>query len=175
MCKGANFDGSRLARNSRRAADPSLDFDFNVNPMRTSPVKRGKWVLENLLGAPLPAPPADVPELADEKQGQLVGTPRERLEQHRSDSKCSVCHNHIDPLGFAVENYDAIGVCDTRDGEGPIDASGSLPDGTSFKGPAELKQRLVSRRDELTRRCRRKNADIRDWSWSDACGPKRGR
>ena len=121
------------------------------NPTRTSPVKRGKWVLENLLGEPPPPPPPEVPELAEEKHGELRGTLRQRMEQHRSDSACGVCHNRIDPLGFGLENYDAVGRWRTNDGDAAVDASGVLPDGTAFNGPRELKQLLISRRDEFTR------------------------
>jgi hypothetical protein len=121
------------------------------NATRTSPVKRGKWILENLLGAPPPPPPPGVPELPEEKHGELVGTLRERLEQHRANNACSSCHSRIDPLGFGLENYDAIGVWRTSDSDGAIDASGTLPDGTSFNGSNELKRMLVSRRDEFTR------------------------
>jgi hypothetical protein len=121
------------------------------NPTRTSPVKRGKWVLENLLGTPPPPPPADVPELPDEQQSPLVGTLRERMEQHRSDTACSVCHARIDPVGFGLENYDAVGRWRTHDGETPIDASGTLPDGTSFNGPGDLKKWLSSKKDDFSR------------------------
>ena len=121
------------------------------NPTRTSPVKRGKWVLDNLLGDPPPPPPPGVPELPDENQAELVGTLRERLEQHRESTSCSVCHNRIDPLGFGLENYDAIGKWRSRDHDGVIDPSGVLPDGSTFSGPGELKQVLVNRRDDFTR------------------------
>ena len=120
------------------------------NPTRTSPVKRGKWVLENLLGAPPPPPPPGVPELAENGE-QLTGTMRQRLEQHRASSACSVCHNQIDPLGFGLENYDAIGRWRDHDGDGKIDASGVLPDGRSFEGPAGLKQLLVAQRDDFAK------------------------
>jgi hypothetical protein len=120
------------------------------NPTRTSPVKRGKWIMENLLGTPPPAPPANVPML--DEQTRLTGSLRQRTEQHRKDPNCAVCHEKMDPLGFAMENFDAVGRWRTKDGPYEIDASGVLPDGQSFNGPAELRQTLLnSRRDDFAR------------------------
>jgi mono/diheme cytochrome c family protein len=120
------------------------------NPTRTSPVKRGKWILENILGTPPAPPPPDVPEL---KEGQeLTGTLRQRMVQHRANPNCAVCHERMDPLGFGFENYDAVGAWRTQDGKFPIDPSGTLPDGRSFKGPKELKAILKSKEKEF-RRC----------------------
>ncbi|MBC8350561.1 MAG: DUF1592 domain-containing protein [Planctomycetes bacterium] len=107
------------------------------NPTRTSPVKRGRWILENLLGEPPPPPPPNVPELVDEGK-ELTGTLREQMEQHRENPTCSVCHETMDALGFALENFDAVGAWRLFDGKHPVDASGQLPDGGSFNGPAEL-------------------------------------
>src|SRR5262249_36801408 len=112
------------------------------NPTRTSPVKRGKWVLEQLLGTPPPPPPPNVPELAEGSKAQLTGSLRQRMEQHRADPSCATCHARMDPIGFGFENYDAIGAFRAKDSGFPIDPSGTLPDGKSFKGPAELKQIL---------------------------------
>jgi len=120
------------------------------NPTRTSPVKRGKWVLENLFGTPPPPPPPDVPELA-EGDAALTGTLRERTEQHRAKAACAVCHNRMDPLGFGLENYDAIGAWRTKDGPHDIDASGELPGGKTFAGPQQLKLVLRERQDEFVR------------------------
>ena len=119
------------------------------NPTRTSPVKRGKWVLEQILGTPPPPPPPDVPEL--EEKGQLKGTLRERMEQHRKNPSCAGCHARMDPPGFAFENYNAIGKFRMKDGELPIDPSGTLPSGQSFKGPKELKQILMEKKDLFSR------------------------
>jgi hypothetical protein len=119
------------------------------NPTRTSPVKRGKWVLEQILGTPPPPPPPDVPEL--EEKGQLKGTLRERMEQHRKNVTCANCHNRMDPPGFAFENYNAIGKFRTKDNDGMIDPSGVLPDGQKFKGPKELKQLLMGKKDLFAR------------------------
>jgi mono/diheme cytochrome c family protein len=122
------------------------------NPTRTSPVKRGKWVLEQLLGTPPPPPPPDVPELVDNEKTVLTGSLRQRMEQHRKNPACANCHAKMDPIGFAFENYDAIGKYRWTDGKFPIDPSGVLPDGKSFKGPAELKKILLDKK-ELFARC----------------------
>jgi hypothetical protein len=122
------------------------------NPTRTSPVKRGKWILENLFAAPPPPPPPNVPELAEAKDQPLKGTLRQRMEQHRVKPACASCHQLMDPLGFGLENYDAVGAWRTKDGEEEVDASGELPDGKTFRGPAELKVIMLARQDEF-RRC----------------------
>ena len=109
------------------------------NPTRTSPVKRGKWVLENILGTPPPDPPPNVPMLQDDAKAVATGTLRQRMEQHRKDPNCAVCHKEMDALGFALENFDAVGAWRTKDGKFPIDAAAQLPDGRSFNGPRELK------------------------------------
>jgi mono/diheme cytochrome c family protein len=122
------------------------------NPTRTSPVKRGKWVLEQVLGTPPPPPPPNVPELATDAKAQLTGSLRQRMEQHRANPSCAVCHNNMDALGFAFENFDAVGAFRARDGTFPIDPSGTLPTGQSFQGPAELKAILKGKK-ELFSRC----------------------
>jgi hypothetical protein len=119
---------------------------------RTSPVLRAKWVLENVLGAPPPPPPGDVPPFPEERGAN--GEPRsvrERLAQHRQNPVCANCHAPMDPLGFALEPFDAVGKWRTIDGNAPIDASGVLVDGTAFEGPAELRRVLVERQDEFVR------------------------
>ena len=122
------------------------------NPTRTSPVKRGKWVLENLLGTPPPPPPPNVPELKEGQEAVLRRTLRQRMEQHRVDPNCAACHARMDPIGFGLENYDAIGAWRAKDGEFPIDASGKLVSGESFKGAAEFKRILLKqKRDEFVR------------------------
>lgn len=122
------------------------------NPTRTSPVKRGRWVLEQLLGAPPPPPPPNVPELAEDKQAVESASLRERLRIHRENPSCANCHAKMDPLGFALENFDAVGAFRTKDGAFEIDPSGELPDGQKFAGPAELKQILIEKK-ELFARC----------------------
>ena len=117
-------------------------------PTRTSPVLRGKWVLENLLGTPPPLPPPDVPSL-EETTGE--GRPlsmREAMEQHRANPVCASCHNLMDPPGFALEEFDAVGKHRTHnEANAPIDASGVLPDGTAFEGAAGLREALLGRPD----------------------------
>ncbi|MDE0484360.1 MAG: DUF1592 domain-containing protein [Candidatus Poribacteria bacterium] len=121
------------------------------NPTRTSPVKRGRWVLEQILGSPPPPPPPDVPELEEDHDAITGTTLRERLEQHREDPACANCHAKMDPIGFAMENYNAIGKFRTKDGEQDIDTAGQLPDGTSFEGITDLKQILKDRKTQFAR------------------------
>jgi mono/diheme cytochrome c family protein len=115
-------------------------------PNRTSPVLRGKWILENLLAAPPPDPPAGTPRL-DESKIASNGSLRQQMEAHRTDATCAACHQRMDPLGFALENYDAIGGWRNEDGAFAIDASGKLPDGRTFSGPSEMKTILKGDRD----------------------------
>jgi len=117
---------------------------------RTSPVLRGKWILDNLLNAPPPTPPADVPNL-DETQIGTAASMREQLTAHRRDPTCAVCHKRMDPLGFGLENFDAVGTWRTRDGNFPIDARGTLPDGNEFDGPVELRGILAAQREAFAR------------------------
>jgi len=113
-------------------------------PNRTSVVQRGKWVLENLLGTPPPPPPADVPELKAAPHGKVVSM-REQMQAHRANPTCAACHARMDPIGFALENYDAVGRWRDEDAGAPIDASGKLPDGTAFNGPAGLNELLLTK------------------------------
>lgn len=121
------------------------------NPTRTSPVKRGRWVLEQILGTPPPPPPPNVPELMEAEQAALSGSLRQRMEQHRSNPACASCHARMDPLGFAFENYDAIGAFRKKDGVFDIDPAGELPGGQTFSGPDELKKILAEKRDLFAR------------------------
>lgn len=121
------------------------------NPTRTSPVKRGKWVLEQLLGTPPPPPPPAVEELSEDPAVVSGATLRERMEQHRAKSTCASCHARMDPLGFGLENFDGIGAWRDREGEFAIDASGELPDGAAFNGPGELKRVLLAKQADFTR------------------------
>jgi hypothetical protein len=113
-------------------------------PTRTSPVIRGKWILDNLLGVPPPPPPADVPALEAVKTTKKTMTVRERLAEHRKNPSCSGCHKLMDPVGFALENYDAVGRWRTVDAGEPIDASGSLFDGSEFRGVAGLQKAILA-------------------------------
>ena len=125
------------------------------NPTRTSPVKRGKWILENILGTPPPPPPPNVPEL-DDGDMELLGSLRERMQQHRENPSCAVCHRKMDALGFGFENFDGIGAWRERDGRHAIDPSGELPGNITFQKPAELRQILKSNSREFTRCLARK-------------------
>ena len=112
---------------------------------RTSPVVRGKWILENILGTPVPPPPPDVPPLKGNQEGQRPRTMREQMAEHRANPVCASCHKAMDPIGFAMENFDAVGAWRTRDAGNPIDASGELADGTKVDGVVTLRNALVSR------------------------------
>lgn len=111
-------------------------------PTRTSPVVRGKWILEQILGTPPPPPPPNVPALDENKEVDLTAPLRKRLEQHRENPDCAGCHAKMDPLGFALENFDALGVWRTMEGKNVIDPSATLPNGTEITGPADLKKVL---------------------------------
>ena len=112
-------------------------------PNRTSPVLRGKWVLENIVAAPPPPPPTNIPALKEKDEGGKTFTMREAMERHRANPVCAVCHNRMDPIGFGLENFNPIGKWRIEDAGQPIDSSGMLPDGTLFQGPAELQGALL--------------------------------
>jgi hypothetical protein len=112
---------------------------------RTSPVIRGKWILTNILGVPPPPPPPDVPALKEKTGIDSRLSMRERLAQHRDNPACSGCHRLMDPVGFSLENYDAVGRWRKADDAMPIDASGGLPDGSKFEGVAGLQKALLAR------------------------------
>ena len=114
---------------------------------RTSPVERGKWILENLLGVPPPSPPPGVNTNLDNEAAPKNATLRQRLELHRSSPVCASCHNIMDPMGFALENFDLVGSWRTKDGAAPIDASGKLADGTPLNGVDDLRKAILSRSD----------------------------
>jgi hypothetical protein len=120
------------------------------NATRSSPVKRGKFILEQVLNTPPPPPPPDVPEL--ESQKELKGSLRQIMEQHRKNAVCASCHQRMDPLGFAFENFDAIGAWRDKDGDSDVDASGELPDGRKFNGADGLKK-LMKENNRLFVRC----------------------
>ena len=120
-------------------------------PTRTAPVKRGKWILENILGTPPPPPPPNVPALEVTAHKQPHASLREQLAIHRKNPVCASCHNAMDPLGLGLENFDAIGRWRDKDGRHPIDATGKLPTGEHFNGPIELIQILKKRREKFVR------------------------
>jgi len=120
-------------------------------PNRTSVVQRGKWVLENLLGSPPPPPPPDVPDLKAASHGKQL-TMREQMQLHRANAICAACHSRMDPIGFALENFDGVGKWRDKDAGSEIDATGTLPDGTEFKGPAGLRELLLTKyKDDFVR------------------------
>jgi hypothetical protein len=147
-----NIKGSHFRRVHLAADDPRRGLlghgsllAVTSYPDRTSPVIRGKWILENLLGTPPPNPPDDVPELKDTDGAGTIVSMRERLAAHRDNPNCASCHALMDPLGFALENFDAVGRWRTLDESGTtIDASGALPDGTPLSGVDGLKAALLS-------------------------------
>ena len=117
-------------------------------PTRTSPVLRGKWILENILGAPPPPPPPNVPQLEESSVGSAKSL-REQLEKHRASTACAVCHSRLDPLGFSLENFDGVGRFRALDGGSPIDASGTMPNGSTVSGPEGLKKVILERQDQF--------------------------
>jgi hypothetical protein len=120
-------------------------------PQRTSPVLRGKWVLEEILGTPPPPPPPLVKSLPPDDAPVEGLTLRQRLEKHREQPECAACHLRMDPLGFGLENFDPIGRWRTQIGEQAVDASGVLPGGQKFEGPVELRKILLNRKQEFIR------------------------
>src|SRR5262249_11685681 len=114
---------------------------------RTSPVLRGKWVLENILGMPPAPPPPDVPALKEPEPGAAVKTMGEQMVEPRANPACASCHKVMDPIGFAMENFDAVGAWRAREAGAPIDASGELADGTKIDGVVALRHALASRPD----------------------------
>jgi hypothetical protein len=117
---------------------------------RTSPVLRGKWILENILGTPPPPPPGSVPPLGENPPVGKLLTMRERMAQHRTNAACSGCHQLMDPIGLSVENFDAVGRWRTRDtDDSQVDAAGALPSGVTFTGVAGLKKALMDRPDDF--------------------------
>ena len=123
------------------------------NPNRTSPVKRGKWILENLLGSVPPPPPPDIPPLNDKRDPGQTLSLRQRLEEHRKNPSCASCHARMDPIGFALENFDAVGKWRTVDGKFAIDATGDFPTGERVNGARELRKFLMEHRREEFVRC----------------------
>lgn len=150
---GDEFQKVSLAGTPRRGVLTHASvLTLTSNPTRTSPVKRGKWVLDNLLGTPPPPPPPDIPEL-DDKSRKLTGTLRQQLEQHRTNATCASCHARMDPIGFGLENFNAIGGWRDKDGTEPVDASGELASGDKFSGAADLARILAEKKRFEFLRC----------------------
>jgi hypothetical protein len=150
---GDEFQQVSLAGTPRRGVITHASvLTLTSNPTRTSPVKRGKWVLDNLLGTPPPPPPPDIPEL-DDKSRQLTGTLRQQMQQHSTNTTCASCHARMDPIGFGLENFNAIGGWRDQDGAAPVDSSGELANGDKFNGAAELTQLLAEKKRFEFLRC----------------------
>ncbi len=145
---GPEFRRVMLAKETQRGGILTQASVLTVSSYatRTSPVLRGKWILENILNSPPPPPPPDVPNL-DEAKVASAASLRLQLEEHRKNVTCASCHARLDPLGFGLENFDAIGAWRMEDGKIPVDASGTLPDGRAFKGPQELRAILMADRN----------------------------
>src|SRR5262249_5516864 len=125
-------------------------------PLRTSPVLRGKWILESFLGSKVPPPPPEAGSLPENAGEGKKLTFRERLEKHRTKPECASCHQKMDPLGFGLENFDPIGRWRTIDEGGPVDSIGQLPSGEKFSSPSQLKKVLMDRKDEVMTHLSRK-------------------
>ena len=148
---GADFRRVDLATNQRGGIlGHASVLTVSSYPTRTSPVIRGKYILQNVLGAPPPSPPPDVPPLNEDTVGTSVSL-RKQMEQHRSNATCASCHNRMDTLGFGLENYDAIGRWRDKDGKFPIDVTGTFPNGKSFDSPALMRDILTSEMPDFAR------------------------
>src|SRR5215210_532419 len=153
-----NVYGSRFRRvtlpdeNRRGLLGQGTVLAVTSYPNRTSPVLRGKWILENVLGTPPPPPPPNVPTLRENGEGGQISSVRERLEQHRKDPGCATCHRVMDPLGFSLDNFDATGEWRANEAVGiPVDATGQLADGTPVNGPIALRQALLKHPEQFVR------------------------
>jgi mono/diheme cytochrome c family protein len=147
---GSQFRRVKIADDNRRGLlGQGSVLTVTSYPNRTSPVLRGKWILENILGTPPPAPPPNVPALKENSEGSKPLTMRALLEQHRHNPTCATCHKILDPLGFSLENFDAIGQWRVREAGGPVDASGELADGTNVDGPVALRKAILSHPEQF--------------------------
>ncbi len=147
---GSQFRRVKIADENRRGLlGQGSILTVTSYPNRTSPVLRGKWILENILGTPPPPPPPNVPALKENSEGSKPLTMRELLEQHRQNPTCATCHKILDPLGFSLENFDAIGQWRVKEAGGPVDASGQLADGSKVDGPISLRKAILSHPEQF--------------------------
>jgi len=149
--EGDEFQRVALPKNRRGVLTQASVLLLTSNPTRTSPVKRGKWILDNILGEPPPPPPAGIEELPED--AETLGSLRERMEQHRSNESCAVCHRKMDALGFGLENFDAIGAWRERDGKFEINPAGALPGGREFRDASQLMRILAEDKKDDFCRC----------------------
>ncbi len=150
--EGESFRKVQLASRERGGVLTQASvLTITSNPTRTSPVKRGKWILEQILGSPPPPPPPGVDDLKEDEQAVLNGSLRQRMEQHRKREDCASCHTRMDTLGFGFENFGPTGAWREKDGNFPVDSSGTMPAGQTFNGPAELKTILMADKDEFVK------------------------
>ncbi|HEX5230182.1 MAG TPA: DUF1592 domain-containing protein [Bryobacteraceae bacterium] len=145
---GSEFRRVPIREDARRGLLGQSSFELVTSVAnRTSPVARGKWILENILGSPAPLPPPNVPPLKENEGAQVPTTLRARMEEHRKNPTCAACHKIMDPIGFSLDNFDLIGTWRTAESGDPIDATGQLVDGTKLDGPASLRKALLDRSD----------------------------
>ena len=149
--EGGDFQRVQLSDRRRGVLTHASILMLTSNPTRTSPVKRGKWILDNILGEPPPPPPAGVEDL--DEDAESLGSLRERMEQHRSNASCAVCHRKMDALGFGLENFDVIGGWRDRDGRFEIDPAGTLPGGDKFRDAKHLMEILAENKKREFCRC----------------------
>lgn len=149
--RGPRFRKVRLPDARLGVATHASILTLTSNPNRTSPVKRGKWILENLLGAPPPEPPANIPDLDEARKQNPSATLRQQLEQHRQDPTCAVCHREMDAIGLALENFDGIGRWRDQYRNGSIDPRGALPSGESFATSQQMLRILAKRKPDFSR------------------------
>ena len=150
--RGSRFRRVAIADEARRGLLGQGSFLLVTSVAnRTSPVSRGKWVLENLMGVPPPLPPPNVPAIDESPEAAKASSLRHKMEIHRGNPTCAACHRIMDPIGFALENFDLVGRWRTRDGDAPIDATSQLFDGTPLDGPVSLRKALLARSDVFVR------------------------
>jgi hypothetical protein len=149
--QGEHFRQVKLPPERRGVLTHASILLITSNPTRTSPVKRGKWILDNILDEPPPPPPPGIEELSED--AETLGSLRERMRQHRENESCAVCHTKMDALGFGLENFDVIGSWRDKEGRFEVDASGELPGGLKFNGASEMVEILAGQKQDAFCEC----------------------